>query len=144
MTLTRPLPTKALSIRQRWAWLIVHGHKDIENRTWPTHFRGSALIHASKGMTLAEHRAVQDYMAEISMGYLKVPASEDLEQGGIIGVAELTACVPPERRTSRWHMDGCHGFAPRAAQPLRFTPMAGRLGFFDVPADVLANCLERA
>lgn len=143
-TLTRPLPTKALSIRQPWAWLIVHGHKDIENRTWPTRFRGPVLIHASKGMTMAEHRGVQDYMAEISMGYLKVPAAEDLERGGIIGVAEITACVPPERRTSRWHMDGCQGFALRAAQPLPFTPLAGRLGFFDVPPDVLAAYLERA
>jgi ASCH domain len=42
---------KAPSIRQRWAWLIVNGHKDIENRAWPTKFRGRVLIHASKGMT---------------------------------------------------------------------------------------------
>jgi hypothetical protein len=25
---------KALSIKQPWAWLIVNGHKDIENRDW--------------------------------------------------------------------------------------------------------------
>ena len=25
---------KALSIRQPWAWLIVNGYKDVENRTW--------------------------------------------------------------------------------------------------------------
>lgn len=31
-----------LSIRQPWAWLIVNGYKDIENRTWPTHFRGKS------------------------------------------------------------------------------------------------------
>ncbi|MEI3544750.1 MAG: ASCH domain-containing protein [Alphaproteobacteria bacterium] len=37
-----------LSIRQPWAWLIVNGYKDIENRTWPTHFRGKVLIHAGK------------------------------------------------------------------------------------------------
>ncbi|WP_206002040.1 ASCH domain-containing protein [Paraburkholderia aromaticivorans] len=37
---------KALSIRQPWAWLIVKGHKDIENRTWSTRFRGRVLIHA--------------------------------------------------------------------------------------------------
>jgi len=27
-------PVMCLSIRQPWAWLITHGHKDIENRTW--------------------------------------------------------------------------------------------------------------
>lgn len=39
---------KALSIRQPWAWLIANGHKDIENRTSHTNFRGDFLIHASK------------------------------------------------------------------------------------------------
>ena len=40
-----------LSIRQPWAWLILNAGKDIENREWPTRFRGRVLIHASKGMT---------------------------------------------------------------------------------------------
>ena len=31
-------------IRQPWAWLIVNGHKHIENRTWPTRHRGTLLI----------------------------------------------------------------------------------------------------
>ena len=35
-----------LSVRQPWAWLIVHGYKDIENRTWPTRHRGDTVIHA--------------------------------------------------------------------------------------------------
>jgi hypothetical protein len=38
---------KALSIKQPWASLIAHGIKDIENRTWKTHFRGKVYIHAS-------------------------------------------------------------------------------------------------
>lgn len=43
---------KALSIRQPWAWLILHGGKDIENRSWNTNFRGRFLIHAAAGMTI--------------------------------------------------------------------------------------------
>ena len=38
---------KIISVRQPWAWLIVAGHKDIENRTWRTSYRGRLLIHAS-------------------------------------------------------------------------------------------------
>ena len=30
---------KAISIRQPWAWLVVNGHKDVENRTWRTKHR---------------------------------------------------------------------------------------------------------
>lgn len=41
---------KALSIKQPWASLIAHGIKDIENRTWRTHFRGKIYIHASGNM----------------------------------------------------------------------------------------------
>lgn len=38
---------KALSIKQPWASLIVHGIKDVENRTWRTHYRGKIYIHSS-------------------------------------------------------------------------------------------------
>lgn len=38
---------RSLSIKQPWAALIAHGIKDIENRTWRTHFRGKIYIHAS-------------------------------------------------------------------------------------------------
>lgn len=36
---------KALSIQQPWAWLIVNGYKDVENRDWNTKFRGRFYVH---------------------------------------------------------------------------------------------------
>ena len=46
----------ALSIRQPWASLFVlKAGKNIENRDWPTKYRGRILIHAIRGMTRAEH-----------------------------------------------------------------------------------------
>jgi len=41
---------KAITIKQPWASLIVHGIKDIENRTWPCpkkYLGQRVLIHAS-------------------------------------------------------------------------------------------------
>lgn len=38
---------KAISVKQPWAQLICLGIKPIENRTWPTKFRGRVHIHAS-------------------------------------------------------------------------------------------------
>jgi ASCH domain len=38
---------KALSIQQPWAWAIIYAGKNIENRTWNTHFRGTFAVHAS-------------------------------------------------------------------------------------------------
>jgi ASCH domain len=34
---------KVIVIRQPWAWLIVNGIKDIENRSWRTRYRGPLL-----------------------------------------------------------------------------------------------------
>lgn len=49
---------KALSIRQPWAWLVVHGPKRIENRSWhlPPSMVGQRIyIHAAAGMTYDEY-----------------------------------------------------------------------------------------
>jgi len=39
---------KALTICQPYAALIVRGEKLVENREWPTNYRGRLLIHAGK------------------------------------------------------------------------------------------------
>ncbi len=43
---------KALSIRQPWAWLIVNGYKDVENRTWdcPRTFHPPERIYVHAGL----------------------------------------------------------------------------------------------
>ena len=38
----------ALSLKQPWATLLVHGLKTIEIRRWPTRRRGRVLIHAAR------------------------------------------------------------------------------------------------
>jgi len=40
---------KALTISQPYAELIASGVKWVENRTWPTNYRGPLAIHAGKG-----------------------------------------------------------------------------------------------
>ncbi|MBK5570115.1 ASCH domain-containing protein [Ensifer sp. SSB1] len=143
---------KALSIRQPWAWLIVNGHKDIENRTWRTSFRGRVLIHASKGMTRQEYEDVQDYLYALCLnaqafdgdGPIRLPSFDQLARGGIVGVATVTDCLHFENGDSPWHMPECWGFRIAAAKPLPFTECKGALGFFDIPADVAAILRARA
>ena len=38
---------KIISIGQPRASLIVSGQKDVQNRTWPTRYRGAVIVHAS-------------------------------------------------------------------------------------------------
>lgn len=125
---------KALSIRQPWAWLIVNGHKDIENRSWATNFRGPLLIHAAKGMTKAEYIDTYHF-AQQELG-ITIPHVHDLERGGIVGQATITGCCSDS--LSPWFF-GKFGFELTDAKPLPFLPYKGRLGFFEVEYQEAAN-----
>lgn len=116
----------ALSIRQPWAWLIANGWKDIENRDWPTRFRGRFWIHAGKGMTVEEYEDCAD-MAEHCIIPVTLPPFELLWRGGIVGTAELVDCV--EDHPSYWFC-GRYGFVIRNAATTKFMPCKGALGFF--------------
>lgn len=127
---------KALSIIQPWAWLIAHGHKDIENRSWPTRYRGPVLIHAGKkfdwdvaidlkdGVHPVTGEACQFAGAFGDEG--QVPGHA--ERGGIVGQAEIVGCVTSS--SSPWFV-GTFGFVIANARPLPFRPCRGALGFFD-------------
>lgn len=120
---------KAISIRQPWAWLIVNGYKDIENRTWDTKYRGMVLIHASKGMTRKEYNLAVSYAAEINRAipYL-IPSFEKIERGGIVGHAYIDSTT--RESSSPWFF-GPVGFQIAFAKPLPFVPLKGRLSFFE-------------
>lgn len=115
---------KALSIRQPWAWLIVNGHKPIENRTWNTKLRGEFLIHAGKGFDKAGYAWVRDNFPEIDL-----PLPAGFERGGLVGKATLHDVITTS--SSPWFF-GPVGFCLADAEPLPFVPMAGKLGFFEV------------
>lgn len=120
-----PKTIKALSVRQPWAWLIAHGYKDTENRTWNTNFRGKFLIHASLKI---DKSVIQE------MKYLRpeIILPERFQVGGIIGEAEIVNCV--RASFSEWFF-GPYGFLIKDAKPLPFQPYKGQLGFFDVTID---------
>lgn len=115
---------RALSIRQPWAWLIVNGYKDVENREWATRIRGRVLIHAGK--TLDRHG--YDWV-RLNFPAIPLPRAGELECGGIVGEARVTGCV--EDSDSPWFF-GPYGFTLADARTLPFRPYSGRLGFFAV------------
>lgn len=139
------LPTIALSLRQPWAWLVLHG-KDLENRVWNTKRRGRLLIHAAKGMTLAEYSEAVLFARDADPSLI-VPPPNELERGGIVGVANLVDVVQPClpygyvgpfacRCGERWHIGDQFGFRLADVKPLPFRPVVGKLGFFEVPEPV--------
>lgn len=114
---------RVLSIRQPWAWLILHAGKDVENRTWPTTYRGRFLIHAAQKL---DEDACWAFLAR----GMQIPDDDEFERGGIVGEAEIVDCV--QRSSSRWFV-GPHGFVLRNPRPLPFRVCRGQLGFFAEP-----------
>ena len=140
---------KVISVRQPWAWLLVAGHKDIENRTWRTSYRGSLLIHASLATEPDDFPMQRDWIETCG---IVIP--EDLPRGAIVGSATLAhvdcgngyqgdglACTSP------W-FEGPYGFhmadAVEFANPIRWR---GQLGLRDVSdslaADIIATAQRR-
>ena len=103
---------KALSIRQPWAWAILHAGKRIENRerkdgrmpSMCSH-RGPLLIHAAAGLTRAEFFAASSFMCDAGLadrpGSGKPTAiplswkSSVLDRGGIVGVCNVVGHIEP-------------------------------------------------
>jgi len=128
---------RAISIRQPWAWLIVYGGKDVENRDWASRYVGPLLIHASKGCTRAEYEEAFEFVMsddrlwhhKASTARLSLPALKDLDRGGVIGKVIMTGCVT--RSLSPWFF-GPYGFTFEHPEPLPFMPYRGQLMFFDI------------
>lgn len=118
---TRWVVVKILSVRQPWAHLIIHGSKSIENRSWATKYRGPFLIHASLKI---DREACREHGLD----------PDQLETGGVVGVAEIVDCVTKHR--SRWFR-GSYGFVLRNRRSVRFVKWTGSLGLREAPARLL-------
>lgn len=128
--------TKALSFKQPIAWLIANGYLLVDDRSWGTHYRGTVLIHASKGW----YQEYYDYIK--SHTDIPIPDRDKLELGGVVGIARLLVCCRPGdlpsgiSREQRMHFSGvsqdCYGFLFEQAAPLMLMPCPGKLGLFEI------------
>lgn len=128
---------KMISIRPHWAWLVVRPDltteaeriatlardeiKTVENRTWPTNYRGRFAIQSS--LYVPYEAEVQELEEKLG---LKIDR-DGFQFGGIIGTAEIYDCV--QRSPSRWFF-GPHGFLLRDSRPCAFVPASGVAGRF--------------
>lgn len=130
------LPALALSVRQPWAWCIIHGGKHLENRTQGAlnHMSRSVrhiAIHASTGMTRDEYEDVVDHPGLRERG-LTLPRPDELIRGAIIGHVRIIDRISMSH--SHWW---CGPRALVLADPVAVDPIPvlGELGFFDWRAE---------
>jgi len=137
------LPAKALSIRQPWAWAILHAGKDVENRSWQAvnrglSVRGRIAIHASSGLGKSEYLTTASWMEGIGV---KCPPAADLLRGGIVGSVEIVDVV--KDWDSHWFF-GPRGLVLKDPEPCEFVPVKGCLGFFNWRDHLTEDILEPA
>lgn len=125
-----------ISVQQPWAWAIVNGFKPIENRSWPTRFRGPLLVHAGKKYDEGAFDFIMDIINSNPMLAGALNAKGGITEykikqhrGGIVGVTYITDCVAESN--SPWFI-GEHGFVLRGSRPLTFHPCKGQLNIFNL------------
>jgi hypothetical protein len=133
----------ALSVRQPWAWAIIHDGKDLENRKSLFSHRGLTLIHASAGMTREEYDTAIEFMGHAmnATGFKRHggrPHFDDLKRGGIVGAVEIVDAVTES--TSPWWM-GPRALVLRNPIALPFIPCRGTVAplFWKPDAATLAE-----
>ncbi len=134
---------KALSLKQPYAWLITNSYLLVDDRTWGTDYRGTILIHASKGI----YKEYYDYL--VVNTDIRLPSKDKLGYGGVVGIAKLVLCARPDEipptltREQRSHFSGVppdgFGFLFEHAKPLEVMPCPGKLGIFEIDIDALLD-----
>lgn len=123
-----------ISLKQPWAWLVLMGHKDIENRGRVSHFRGELFIHAS-----SNQQKLKEDLKYIQKKYdIEVPVKE-LKFGSILGSVLMLNCVKSHK--SRY-FSGPFGYVicePRWIKPIKYKANAGMQKAPDVKIQYLTT-----
>ena len=133
---------RVLSIKQPWAWLIIHWQgsalippKRIENRKTLKHIRGEFLIHTGKKVDMTAYDVFADLIGDTQDREFRfsIPGPADLDKGGIVGKMEIVDCVTDS--DSIWAIPGQNHLVLDNVKPLPFMACPGRQGVFEVDYD---------
>lgn len=148
--------TRAITVRQPWAWAIVHGGKGVENRSRNIAgaYRGAVLVHAG--------RDVDVFAWDDATLWHALPRGTQVESfrktlGAVIGVVDLVdvhhwldddVCFGHEATDgavcSPWAMADHYHLVLTNPRPLPSPiPARGRLGLWRPDADLLAAVREQ-
>ncbi|MEM7520622.1 MAG: hypothetical protein AAF307_06245 [Pseudomonadota bacterium] len=124
------LPSRALSVRQPWAWAIIYGGKVIENRSMGSIRAGNMTpgricIHAASGMKEDEFRYGHWRLARHGV---TCPRPDALPRAAIIGTVTVTEIIT--QSDSAW-FGGDAGLVLADPKPIEPIPASGALGYFE-------------
>lgn len=136
---------KVLSVRQPWAWALIHGGKDVENRNWHTSFRGRLAIHAGKAFDMSASDWIdfrggwyEEPFTGMAEAFGEIGSTNDI-RGAIIGTVDVHDCVRDALCDSQWKAEGDEAYCWLVRNPKALRdpiPMKGQLGLWDVPDEL--------
>lgn len=92
---------KALTVKHPWAWAIINGGKDVENRSQRTNYRGRLYIHAGKTLDFDAfsfpplQAAEREYHSRGLKSLYDETNKIDLSTTGmVLGTVDLIDCHP--------------------------------------------------
>jgi hypothetical protein len=142
---------RALTVQQPWAWAIVHGGKDVENRTrnLAGSYRGPVAIHAGLRTDEAAYDddLIRSALTAPDNGWLLAEQIGTL--GSVIGVVDLVAVHHetdhgPGSRCSWWGQREVWHLQLANPRPLVTPiPAKGRLGLWTPDVELLDRIREQ-
>ena len=130
---------KGLSVKQPYASAIAFGGKNIENRSWQTHYRGPIAIHASakiikddvqtpqRQVRGGEKRPLVDWINRGRKRY-GLDSEDQLGCSQIVAIGMLVDCI--EKSSSPW-FQGEWGWVIVGIIPISPISWTGGLGLWD-------------
>lgn len=128
---------KILTVKGPWAWLLVKGHKDVENRSRNTKYRGQLFIHCAASCTSDYYAEVVDYIKTNNLlgkngKPIVLPTYEHMKEhmfGRVIGSVVLVDCT--DHSDSDWYMGQKAWVVNKAKELKDYIPLKGQLGIFE-------------
>lgn len=143
---------KALSLRQPWAWAVLHLGKTVENRVRnmglpkPSEF----LIHASLHFSYTYYEEALSWMRVRGLipPTVQVPNLASMPRGVVIGMATSCQIIRPREHdhpeaTNPWWMEDQYGYVLTHVRATPLVPLRAYLGFFTVPDEVADKAMVR-
>jgi hypothetical protein len=118
---------KAISLRAKHALSVMYLNKRVENRSWPTKYRGSLYLHVS-----TKGRLTQSDREEWAHAY-RIDVPSKLE-GHLVATMKVVACTKEiPRGQKNWAQRGSWHFILKDVKLLRRPiKIAGQLGIWNV------------
>ncbi|MGO4143694.1 ASCH domain-containing protein [Paenarthrobacter sp. YAF11_1] len=130
---------KAVTVKNPWAWCILHAGKDVENRSQSINHRGTLYIHAAKKDDEAGYEN-EAFRQARDAAPLAVKNAVRL-QGHVLGTVDVVGChysldcKTADGYCSEWARPGMYHWELANPRPLACPfPEIGQLGLWNLAA----------